>query len=575
VIPGHQSRRRILVLAISAPFLFLTLLAAVIGDVDGTNANLKTLRLDKGQMEPSASGGAEVAASENITSDASCRVGVVVRGTEHVKWVDDLRAGWFVFFGGISDSATNGAEIAPVIDVRQKKDAQGNYLDDFEINPPLTAAGLGALVDYNPGVLWLAGNEVDRGPNPGNHSVGQGDTFPQVYARAYYSVYHFIKDRDPTAQVAISGLVEVTPGRLEYLEIVWQTYLELYGVPIPVDVWNMHLYILPELLPGGQPNGIASVALGTNPALGIRESNNDPAQCSKPDVYCIAEHDDMEIFDQQVRAMRRWMRSHNQQNKPLILSEHSILYPYVPDPGGTCWLQDEYGECFTPTRIANFLDETMSYFETAKDPEIGYPLDDFRLVQQTAWFSINNENRVGNVSDLVVDDENNGSLIGLSSVGELFKGHALSEKLYVNLRPGNLPTLVGRVIEPAQTTSVTLWVDVGNNGTIAVTESFSVTFYANITPTEVIGTVNVPALELPGQELVGCARRQYRVSVDWTGLVSGTHPYWVEVDSGDQIEENVFWDEGEEDNIAMGIVLIDQDRFFFPIMYQSRHTFQR
>jgi hypothetical protein len=574
MIPGHNSRRRLIILAITTPFLFLTLLIAVIEDVDGTNANILPLGLDNGQMQPSASPGGEVAASEIITGEASCRVGVVSRGTDHVKWVDDLGAGWFVFFGGFSDSATNGAEIAPVIDVRQKKDAQGNYLDDFEVNPPLTDGGLGGLVDYNPGVLWLVGNEVDRGPNPGGHSVGQGDTFPQVYARAYYSVYHFIKDRDPTAQVAISGLVEATPGRLEYLEIVWQTYLDLYGVPMPVDVWNMHLYILPELLPGGQPNGIASVALGTNPALGIRESNNDPTQCSRPDVYCIAEHDDMEIFDQQVRAMRGWMRSHNQQNKPLILSEYSILYPYVLDPGGTCWLQDEYGECFTPTRIAIYLNETMSYFETAKDPEIGYPLDDFRLVQQTAWFSINNENRVGNVSDLVVDDENNGSLIGLSSVGEIFKGHALSESLYVNLRLGDLATPVGRVIEPAQSTSVTLRVDVGNNGTIAVTESFSVTFYASISPTEVIGTVNVPMLELPEQELAGCGRRQYRVSVDWSGLVSGTHPYWVEVDSGDQIEENVFGDDGEEDNIAMGIVLIDQDRFFFPLMYQTTRSNQ-
>jgi len=573
MIPGHQARRQIIVLAIAAPFLFLTLLMAVIEDVDGTNAHVLPLRLDNGQMELSASPWGEVAASEIITGEASCRVGVVSRGTEHVKLVDDLGAGWFVFFGGFSDSATNGAEIAPVIDVRQKKDAQGNYLDDFEVSPPLTVAGLGGLVDYNPGVLWLVGNEVDRGPNPGGHSVGQGDTFPQVYARAYYSVYHFIKDRDPTAQVAISGLVEVTPGRLEYLEIVWQTYLDLYGVPMPVDVWNMHLYILPELLPGGQPNGIASVALGTNPALGIRESNNDPAQCSRPDVYCIAEHDDMEIFDQQVRAMRGWMRSHNQQNKPLIISEYSILYPYVPDPGGTCWLQDEYGECFTPTRIVNYLNETMSYFEAAKDPVIGYPLDDFRLVQQTAWFSINNEDRVGNVSDLVDDDKNNGSLIGLSVVGEIFEVHASSKTLYVNLRLGDLPTPVGRVIEPAQSTSVTLWVDVGNNGTIAVTESFSVTFYANITPTEVIGIVNVPVLELPEQELAGCARRQYRVSVDWTGLVSGTHPYWVEVDSGNQIEENIPGGDGEEDNIARGIVLIDQDRFFFPLIYH-KHTNQ-
>jgi hypothetical protein len=84
MIPGHNSRRRLIILAITAPFLFLTLLMAVIEDVDGTNANILPLGLDNGQMQPSASPGGEVAASEIITGEASCRVGVVSRGTDHV-----------------------------------------------------------------------------------------------------------------------------------------------------------------------------------------------------------------------------------------------------------------------------------------------------------------------------------------------------------------------------------------------------------------------------------------------------------------------------------------------------------
>ena len=91
----------------------------------------------------------------------------------------------------------------------------------------------------------------------------------------------FIKNVDPTAQVAISGLVEVTPGRLQYLDIVWNTYMQEFGTPMPVDMWTMHLYILPEvqLQPDGSidANGIANVALGTNKALGKRESNGTAA----------------------------------------------------------------------------------------------------------------------------------------------------------------------------------------------------------------------------------------------------------------------------------------------------------
>ena len=134
-----------------------------------------------------------------------------------------------------------------------------------------------------PGSLWIVGNEPDRGPNPEDCTRGvQDDTYPEVYARFYHDVYAFIKQRDPSAQVAIAGLVQVTPGRLQYLDKVWQEYQNGYSSAMPVDVWNMHLYILPEALPNGQPNGIANIALGTSPSLAIRESGGNPSQCSDP-----------------------------------------------------------------------------------------------------------------------------------------------------------------------------------------------------------------------------------------------------------------------------------------------------
>lgn len=56
----------------------------------------------------------------------------------------------------------------------------------------------------------------------------------------------------------------------------------------------------------------------------------------------------MIVFDEQIRDMRQWMKDHGQQDKPLLLTEFSVLYPYIQDPGGTCFVQDEYGQCFTP-----------------------------------------------------------------------------------------------------------------------------------------------------------------------------------------------------------------------------------
>ncbi len=146
----------------------------------------------------------------------------------------------------------------------------------------------------------------------------------------------------------------MTPGRLQYLDKVWQAYQTRYGQTMPVDIWNMHLYILPEANKDGVSNGIASIALGTDPALAIRESGGNPNLCSDPLVYCYAEHDDLAIFAQQVVAMRTWMKQHGQQDKPLIISEYSILYPYDIVPGG-CYVRDEYGNCFTPQRVSTFM----------------------------------------------------------------------------------------------------------------------------------------------------------------------------------------------------------------------------
>jgi hypothetical protein len=498
------------------------------------------------------------------TTTNSCRNGVVVEGHAQEDWVDELGAGWYVFFGGFPAAAENGAESVPVIAVKQKKDIDGNYLDDYTILPSLTDESLGALLDFFPGKLWIVGNEVDRGPNPNDpNSTGQGDTFPAVYARAYHDVYQFIKQRDPSAQVAISGLVEVTPGRLQYLDIVWQTYLRLYGEPMPVDVWNMHLYILPEVRHTGEPNGIASVALGTDPSIAIRESNNDPSQCARSDVYCYAEHDDLEVFDDQVRAMRQWMQKHHQQEKPLILSEYSILYPYEED-GDSCFLQDEYGQCFTQERVERFLDATAEYFSTAKDESIGNPNDDYRLIQQTAWYSVYSE-VVGNVSNLVKTDPAIGTT-NLSPIGDAYKVQSASQNIYVNLIVEQLDAIVTRIVEPATTVSATLNAYIWNNGTISTSQSFDITFYSDSNLNEIIDTIHISEASIPGLEVAGCARRQLQVSIDWTRLAPGAHPYWVKVDSADQIDEGGPSGEGEEDNLVQGIVLVNQDRSFLPLI---------
>ena len=157
------------------------------------------------------------AVSQAATEFPSCRYGVnygsSVDNASQVEWLDDLGSGWHANFGtDAGGEAPNGSEFVPLIWVQQHK--QGStYLPTYSVTPPLTDAGLGQLIDARPGALWIVGNEVDRGAELG--VTPQGDTLPHIYAKVYHEVYHFIKNRDPTALVAKSGLVEVTPGRLQ------------------------------------------------------------------------------------------------------------------------------------------------------------------------------------------------------------------------------------------------------------------------------------------------------------------------------------------------------------------------
>jgi len=88
----------------------------------------------------------------------------------------------------------------------------------------------------------MSGNEPE--------CIWQGNSTPEQYADVYHQLYTFIKARNPTARVAIGGVVEPTPLRLEWLDRVLDHYQTTYGETIPVDVWNIHLHSLQEMNEG-------------------------------------------------------------------------------------------------------------------------------------------------------------------------------------------------------------------------------------------------------------------------------------------------------------------------------------
>jgi hypothetical protein len=208
----------------------------------------------------------------------------------------------------------------------------------------------------NPGSLWIIGNEPE--------CIYQGNRSPEAYAEIYHDSYQFIKNADPFSSVAIGGVVQPTPLRLEWLERVLQHYEMRYGQSMPVDVWNIHNQILQE------KRGY----YGCDIPVGL--------EADEGRLYQWWQNDSIEIFREHVWAFRRWMAEHGQRDKMLIISEYGVLYP-------SHWF-DTLGPPGGDARVNSFMAETFDFMLHARDEELGCPADGKLLVQRWLWFSLNN-----------------------------------------------------------------------------------------------------------------------------------------------------------------------------------------
>jgi hypothetical protein len=208
-------------------------------------------------------------------------------------------------------------------------------------------AVLRELAARHPGLTWLIGNEPDV--------KWQDNTPPEIYAIAYHRAYKAIKAGDPTAKVAIGGLSQITPLRLEYLERMWDFYQSLYGEEMPVDIWNMHAFVLRE-----ERN-----AWGVNIPPGFEIEQ-------RGELWDVEDHDNLALIEAQIRTLRRWMVEHGEGDKPLWITEYGILMP------------EEYG--FDAERVSRFMLGSFDLFLNLRDAELGYAADDNRLVQRWNWY---------------------------------------------------------------------------------------------------------------------------------------------------------------------------------------------
>ena len=254
-------------------------------------------------------------------------------GFTETAWLTDTLDAGLVFHTPPDEDA--GMEFAPMVHTRRG-----------ELQPPIE--WIAAAAAARPSHTWLIGNEPDV--------RWQDNATPEEYARAYHAAYYAIKEADPTAQVAIAGLSQITPLRLAYLNRVWDFYAQTYGEEMPVDVWNMHAFVLQE----------KADDWGVDMPPGFEDADEGM-------LWGINDHDDLALVEEQVRRMRGWMAEHGQRDKPLWITEYGILMPA------------SYG--FDEERVRRFLLASNDLFANLRDPVLGYAEDDDRMVQRWVWFS--------------------------------------------------------------------------------------------------------------------------------------------------------------------------------------------
>ncbi len=264
-----------------------------------------------------------------------------------------LKPGWYLNWAvQASPYRPAGAEFAQMVHIA----------NDHPSPDPATLASIAA---QNPGSLWLIGNEMDV--------KWQDNVTPERYAAIYHDAYTAIKQADPASRIAIGGISQPTPLRLQYLDRVLAAYRKLYSAELPLDLWNVHNFILQE------KRGDWGVDIP--PGMGVDSGK----------LYRIDDHGSLDIFKQQIYSFRQWMAQRGYRDKELIITEYGILMP--PDYG------------FEYERVRDFMLGTFDFMRTAASGTLGLPADGNRLVQRWCWYSLSdNVYPTGNLIDFKTQD---------------------------------------------------------------------------------------------------------------------------------------------------------------------------
>jgi hypothetical protein len=488
-----------------------------------------------------------IQAASAVTPPSLCRFGfdAARRSVDEypAEELARLRTQFYANWGiSANPSRPNGMEYIQMVRIKQWKWENGQRVLASVTAPyetPYTytvTSGWDAVrtaVQNNLGSVWLIGNEIERRDWTTGH---QDEILPEVYAWAYHDLYMAIKSWDPTARVSAGGIIQATPLRLQYMDRVWDEYQSKYGERMPVDVWNIHAFVLQEK----RNDWGADIPAGIDVQTGI--------------LYSVADNKDFNIAAGHIRAFRQWMRDKGEQNKPLYITEYGVNMPP--------WYS---GFSFEAVRD-EFMYPSFDFFLSETDADIGYPADDYRLVQMWMWYSLDDD--YGYWNDGQWRLYYNGHLfhsglddgrppMGIAPLGQYWEAYVTDPSISV---PDIELAPVRMWQEPAPSSmsapmTVTLYAQISNSGGISAAQPFAVEFW-NEDSSTVLVTRTVNGLAGFGETA--------QISVTWPNLSAGTHHASVRVDTTNAITEC-----NETNNQMSEVVLVGTERVFLPLIMKK------
>lgn len=449
-----------------------------------------------------------VAAAADATAPL-CRYGVnVISGQTFIDHdTTPLRMGWYLNYGANPNTnSPAGVEFVPVIRLGQTSETEFTYTP--------SGAALQNAIANNPGARWLIGNEPDR------RTSIQDNVEPHIYAAAYHELYYLIKEADPTARVIAGTIVQPTPLRLRYLDMMLNSYHQTFGEAMPVDGWSIHNFILNEVSCAHDPGN----CWGAEIPPGIDEPFGE--------IVSVEDNDDFNRFKERVVRFRQWMKDRGYRETPLYLSEYGILMP--PDYG------------FEAPRVNAYMNKTFDYLTTAASATLGYPADGNRLVQKWSWYSTTDQNYNG-----WLFDSGNGQM---TAIGQNYAAHTAAIAVENDLAPWRLMTNPGTLYYTGAPLTIQLRAVVSNAGNLAAGSGPAVVRFYNGNPAQGGQQIGVDQTV----SLAGCGSNTI-AAVQWANVGPGLHQVYVVVDATHVIAET-----NEANNIQSFPVLVGTQRAFVP-----------